>query len=67
MYRVVKINLKFLHKGEIMIKNMLQEHIETDQQKREFKKGWTEQDWVDSFVVVAISNREPWYEFQSYV
>lgn len=34
MYRVVKINLKFFHKGEIMIKNMLQEHIETDQQKK---------------------------------
>ena len=44
-----------------MIKNMLQEHIETDQQKkrRERKQGCTEQDWVASSVVVAISNREP--------
>lgn len=46
-----------------MIKNMLQEHVETDQQKmrkEKEKKGCTEQDRVDSVVVAwAISNREP--------
>lgn len=30
--------LNFLHKGKIMIKNMLQEHVETDQQKMRKEK-----------------------------